>query len=247
MEYVDGESLRAFLEQKQKNELRNLSEVLFYGAILFQVLNYLQKNRIIHRDLKPDNLLIEHTGYLKVIDFGVAINLSNKDYTSTFIGTALYMSPKVILGKNYSFSVDYWSVGILLYEIFYGRVPFGFGLKDPKQIYKEITEKKLVLPSDPKNIDFNYLIKMILNKNPNKRVCAFNVIKSLPFFEGFDFEALMNMKISPPYKPEGKLKEIDLENVDIPFTHFMRNNIYSSSNELDELLKKNADDFLSDF
>ena len=88
---------------------------------------------------------------------------------------------------------------------------------------------------------------MILNKNPNKRVCAFNVIKSLPFFEGFDFEALLNMKISPPYKPEGKIKETDLENVGIPFTHFMRNNIYSSSNELDELLKKNADDFLSDF
>ena len=127
---------------------------MFYGAILFQVLNYLQKNRIIHRDLKPDNLLIEHTGYLKVIDFGVAINLSNKDYTSTFIGRALYMSPEVILGKNYSFSVDYWSVGILLYEIFYGRVPFGFWLKDPKQIYKEITEKKLVLPSAPKKYRF---------------------------------------------------------------------------------------------
>ena len=90
-----------------------------------------------------------------------------------------------------------------------------------------------------------YIIDKELNKNPNKRICAFNAIKSLPFFEGFDFEALLNMKISPPYKPEGKLKEKDLENVDIPFTHFMRNNIYSSSNELDELLKKNADDFLS--
>lgn len=247
MEYVDGESLRTFLDNKTKNDLRNLEEVRFFGAILFNVLNYLQKNRIIHRDLKPDNLLIESNGYLKVIDFGVATNLANKDYTSTFIGTAYYISPEVILGKNYNFSVDYWAVGVILYEIFYGRVPFGFGLKEPNQIYKEITEKKIVLPSDPKNTDFNALIKLILNKNPNKRITAYNKIKTLPFFEGFDFEALIKMKVEPPYKPEGKLKDKDLLNIDIPFTHFMRNNIYSSSNELDELLKRNADDFLSDF
>ena len=247
MEYVDGESLRAFLDKKEKNELRNLLEVRFFGAILFNVLNYLQKNRIIHRDLKPDNLLIEYTGYLKVIDFGVAINLSNKDSTTTFIGTTHYMSPEVILGKNYSFSVDYWAVGVILYEIFYGRVPFGFGLKEPNQIYKEITEKKVVLPSDPNNANFNALMKILLNKNPNKRITAYNQIKALPFFEGFDFDGLLKMKIDPPYKPEGKLQEKDLTNEDFPFTHFMRNNIYSSSNELDELLKKNADDFLSDF
>ena len=72
-------------------------------------------------------------------------------------------------------------------------------------------------------------------------------LKALPFFEGFDFDGLLKMKIDPPYKPEGKLQEKDLTNEDFPFTHFMRNNIYSSSNELDELLKKNADDFLSDF
>ena len=182
MEYVDGESLRAFLDKKEKNELRNLLEVRFFGAILFNVLNYLQKNRIIHRDLKPDNLLIEYTGYLKVIDFGVAINLSNKDSTTTFIGTTHYMSPEVILGKNYSFSVDYWAVGVILYEIFYGRVPFGFGLKEPNQIYKEITEKKVVLPSDPNNANFNALVKILLNKNPNKRITAYNQIKALPFF-----------------------------------------------------------------
>ena len=55
------------------------------------------------------------------------------------------------------------------------------------------------------------------------------------------------MKVEHPYKPEGKLKDKDLLNIDIPFTHFIRNNIYSSSNELDELLRRNADDFLSDF
>ena len=247
MEFVDGDSLRDLIKNKKKGDLRKLYEVQFYGAILFNVLNYLQKNKIIHRDLKPDNILINKTGYLKVIDFGVATRLINKDSTSTFVGSSYYMSPEIILGKNYNFSVDYWAVGIILYEIFYGRVPFGFDLKEPKQIYKEITDKKPVLPSDPNHMHFNALIQLLLNKNPNKRIMNFHKIKTLSFFEGFDWEGLFKMRIKPPYIPEQKTNEKDLFNQNLKFINFMRNNIYSSSNDLEDLMKNGAHDYFNDF
>ena len=239
--------MRDLIKNKKKGDLRKLYEVQFYGAILFNVLNYLQKNKIIHRDLKPDNILINKTGYLKVIDFGVATRLINKDSTSTFVGSSYYMSPEIILGKNYNFSVDYWAVGIILYEIFYGRVPFGFDLKEPKQIYKEITDKKPVLPSDPNHMHFNSLIQLLLNKNPNKRIMNFHKIKTLPFFEGFDWESLFKMRIKPPYTPEQKTNEKDLFNQNLKFINFMRNNIYSSSNDLEDLMKNGAHDYFNDF
>lgn len=227
----------------------NLNEVWFYGAILFTVLSYLQSNKIIHRDLKPENILIQNNGYLKVIDFGVAKKLTNdKDYASTIIGSVYYMSPEVILGKNYNYSVDYWSVGIILYELFYGEVPFGYGVKDPQLVYKEITEKKLVLQMDVKsNNEFNTMIKGLLNKNPNKRITSLQKVKALGFYAGFDFDKIYKMKIEPPRKIESKINEDDLSNVNLKFMNFMKNNVSSSSNELDNFMKNKEYEYFNDF
>ena len=248
MEHVDGQSLKSIINHNKKNDIHsnnnnninNLNEVWFYGAILFSVLSYLQSNKIIHRDLKPENILIQNNGYLKVIDFGIAKKLTNdKDHASTIIGSVYYMSPEVILGKNYNYSVDYWSVGIILYEIFYGQVPFGYGVKEPQLVYKEITEKKLVLQTEPKNNnEFNAMIKGLLNKNPNKRISSLQKVKSLGFYSGFDFDKIYKMKIEPPRKIEPKINEDDLLNVSLTFMNFMKNNVSSSSNELYNFIKK---------
>ncbi len=247
MEYVDGMTLRKYLNiyNRKKNDLY---EVKFYGASLSLVLSYLQKKKIIHRDLKPDNLMLEYTGYLKVIDFGVAKDTNGKDFTNTFIGTTHYMAPEVILGKNYNTSVDYWSMGIILYEMYYRKLPFGNDDKDPQIIYREITDKKITFPiNDINNESFNDLLSGLLNKNPKKRINNFNKIQGEKFYQGFDFDALINLKIKGYSQFEKNLKDKDLKYTDISFINFMRNNLIASSGELDEVLSKNIDDMFIDF
>ena len=247
MEYVDGMTLRKYLNNYNRKK-NDLYEVKFYGASLILVLSYLQKKRIIHRDLKPDNLMLEYTGYLKVIDFGVAKDTNGKDYTNTFIGTTHYMAPEIILGKNYNTSVDYWSMGIILYEMYYRKLPFGNDDKDPQIIYREITDKKITFPiNDINNESFNELLSGLLNKNPKKRINNFNKIQGEKFFQGFDFDALINLKIKGYSQFEKNLKDKDLKYTDISFINFMRNNLIASSGELDEVLSKNYDDMFIDF
>lgn len=254
IEYINGTTVRAYIEEEKQtkiNSLRNLDEIIFFAAILCSVLNYLQKKRILHRDLKPDNIMIDNTGYLKVIDFGIAKALAGKDSTHTLIGTVHYMAPEVVQGKSYSFSVDIWSVGVILYEVFYGKVPFGCGMGNVQSIYGEICNKKLVIACDPKIELFNNFVKDILNRNPVQRMANFRKWKNYDLFQGYHFEDLMNRKIDSPIKYKKTTineKEV-LANTTYQFYQFMKNNIYSSSNELEELCKKNnkADAYLSDF
>ena len=192
--------------------------------------------------------MLEYTGYLKVIDFGVAKDTNGKDYTNTFIGTTHYMAPEIILGKNYNTSVDYWSMGIILYEMYYRKLPFGNDDKDPQIIYREITDKKITFPiNDINNESFNELLSGLLNKNPKKRINNFNKIQGEKFFQGFDFDALINLKIKGYSQFEKNLKDKDLKYTDISFINFMRNNLIASSGELDEVLSKNYDDMFIDF
>ena len=251
IEFVNGINMREFLELKDKRHLRNLEEAKFFGSILFSVLHYLSKRRIIHRDLKPDNLMLEKNGYIKVIDFGVAKYLKGKDYTITVTGTPHYMSPEVILSKPYSFEVDYWSVGIILYEFFYGRVPFGYGTNSINEIYKEIIEGNLHLPSDPKNENFNNLIKALLYKVPSNRISVFKLIKNHIFFKDFDFDSLLNYSYNAPYKPvKNNIIENENElinNVSIPFLSFMQNNILQSISDIDENFLKTSGERFDNF
>ena len=252
MEYIDGMNMRKYLELKEKKELRKLDEAQFFGGILFTVLHYLSKRKIIHRDLKPDNLMMNKNGYIKVIDFGVAKYLRGKDYTNTVTGTPHYMSPEVILGKPYSFEVDYWSVGIILYEIFYGMVPFGYATDSINEIYKEILECNLHLPSDPKNENFNNLIKCLLYKISSNRISVFSSVKNHIFFKDFDFEVLLKFNYEAPCKPGNNLisgNEDDLiKNENVPFLNFMQNNIFQSVSDIDEnFLKTASESMLSKF
>ena len=196
MEFVNELNLDDHLAQKRTK--RNLYETQFYIGSILLMLDYLQKKYIAHRDIKPSNIMIDTNGYLKMIDFGTAKIL--KDYTSTIIGTPHYIAPEILQGKGYSLSCDFWSLGICMFEIFYGIYPFGNNANEVIDIYKEVLKKNLVFPSD-KFGNVNSFIKELLAKKVNERLCNVSKLKQKPFFEGFDFNKLNDFQLDPPYKP----------------------------------------------
>jgi len=139
MEHINGIVLSKYLEKRSQTRIYNLYETKFISACLLTVVNYLNYKKIAHRDIKPDNIMIDEKGYLKLIDFGTAIEI--KDFTTTITGTPHYIAPEVLLGRGYGYSADYWSIGITAYEVFYNFYPFGNKAKDPMEVYKEVVKK----------------------------------------------------------------------------------------------------------
>ena len=198
MEFVNELNLDDHLSKKRTRN--NIYETQFYIGSMLLMLDYLQKKYIAHRDIKPSNIMIDTNGYLKMIDFGTAKVL--KDYTSTIIGTPHYIAPEILQGKGYSLSCDFWSLGICMFEIFYGIYPFGNSANEVIEIYKDVLKKNLVFPSESSKFsNVNSFIKELLTKKVNERLCNVSKLKHKPFFEEFDFNKLNDFQLNPPYKP----------------------------------------------
>ena len=197
--FINGKGLGKYLETKKEKTFRNKEETRFYISFLFVILDYLNGKGIAHRDLKPENIMINTQGYLQLIDFGTAKRI--KDFTCTIIGTAYYISPEILTGKGYSYSCDYWSVGIIAFEIYYNYYPFGNEANDPMEVYREVLKKDLTLPynGDP---SVNSFIKAALNKKVSKRLSSLEAAKRHSFFKDFNWNDLIDLQLKPPYIPE---------------------------------------------
>ena len=198
LEYVKGKELFevirdiGYLTKEQTN---------FYIASIMTAINYLHERKIIYRDIKPENIIVLINGYLKLIDFGTAKEI--KDRTKTIIGTPHYMAPEVILGREYSFPVDFWSISICMYEFICGEVPFGEREEDPMEIYFAIINNELDFNEKYIKIDkeFKHIMKKMLDKNPSYRLCNFHSIKNQAWFKDFNWDELSNLNLKAPYIP----------------------------------------------
>ncbi len=173
-EYAQGELFEILEEDKKMGE----EQIRKIAIQLSQALNYLHSNRIIHRDMKPQNILIGSDGFIKLCDFGFARIMSSSTVVLTSIkGTPLYMAPELVQERPYNHSVDLWSFGIILYELFVGQPPFF--TSQLCSLIKLIVKKSVKYP-DTMSRNFKNFLKGILIKEPEKRM-KWGDILSHPF------------------------------------------------------------------
>ena len=220
--FQDKDNLYFILDYKECSDLRyyyskeiqfNEAQSKFIISCLILSLEYIHTNKIVHRDLKPENLIFDNNGYIYLSDFGIARKLENSyDIDMDCRGSPGYMSPEIIFKQRYTFTADYFSLGIILYELMLLSRPY-FGKR--KNIRKQINEeeKQINLEEIPEgwSTETGDLINKLILINPEKRLGnkGINEIKSHPWFKYYDWKSLYLKKLNPPFIPS--LTEINLE------------------------------------
>jgi len=209
-----GELFHHLLREQRFNEERSR----FYSAELLLALEHLHDLDVVYRDLKPENILLDYTGHIALCDFGLCkLNMKDSDMTNTFCGTPEYLAPEILNGQGYNKTIDWWTLGVLLYEMLAGLPPFYDEVTD--KMYKKILQNPLVFGDEISPLARSILAGL-LNRDPTHRL-GFNgaeEIKRHPFFaQHIDFERLLQKKIHPPFKPSVS-SPVDVSNFDTVFT-----------------------------
>lgn len=175
----------------------------FYAAQVCLGLEYVHSLDLVYRDLKPENILIDGTGYLKITDFGFCKLIKGRTYT--LCGTPEYLAPEIVLSRGYGCACDWWSFGILVYEMNAGYAPFQH--KDPMVLYDKIAAGKYKTPQHF-SIGLRDIIRNLLQTDLTKRFGNLkngtNDIKDHRWFKTINWVSLFNKKLDPPYKPQVK-------------------------------------------
>lgn len=197
----------------------NLSQIKFIASQLVLAFECLHDNNIVHRDLKPENVLIDEEGYIRLADFGLAKDLT-KALGKGSCGTLEYMAPEIVeKSKSHNYEVDWWTLGILMYELYYKETPFLAGSR--QEIIDNIKNKPLEFPDDGqeeeenKNLKyFKNLVRKLLKKDPNKRLGhsrknqGARKVKKHPFFRAVAWSKILDKSYESPYVPEINISKI---------------------------------------
>ena len=226
--FIKGGDLFNLLKKKNGHLSEDL--IRFYSAQIAIAIQEIHECEYIYRDLKPENILIDEEGFIKLCDFGSCTRINLNKKTKDFAGTIYYASPEMIAGIGYDTMTDWWSFGILIFELLTGNVPFfsqdktrTFELiemseiKFPKEIYSENLEKESLYPSK----EIKNLIEKLLIKDPNKRLGKKNGIEEIQkhsFFRGLDFDLIKKKKLKTLFKPNISKEKFDTSNFEDYFT-----------------------------
>ncbi|KAG6622913.1 AGC/PKA protein kinase [Phytophthora cinnamomi] len=205
IEFVQGGELFTYLHSTPSSPGRLPNDhARFYASHVLMALEYLHERCIVYRDLKPENLLIDPQGYLKVVDFGFAKVVDDRTYT--LCGTTEYLAPELVLGKGHNRGVDYWALGILIYEMVVGHSPFaGSNQIDQMQICRNIVKEKVEFPGWVSS-SCRDIISKLLERDLTKRLGLTHggarAIRSHTWFAKLDWDAMLQKKVNAPYRPK---------------------------------------------
>lgn len=197
MQYVPGGEVFSHLRTLQRFDP---DVVRFYGAEVLLVFQQMHAHSIIYRDLKPENLLFDSDGHIIFIDFGFAKRIQDRTYT--LCGTPEYLAPEIIRGEGASFSSDWWSYGVLLYEMLVGQTPFLD--ENENQMYQNICKGEVNYPPFIDQITRD-LLQGLFQVEPSKRLGSTTAgaeeIKNHPWFSGIEWSKVYNHRYQPPLLP----------------------------------------------
>lgn len=215
MEYAAGGDLMMHIHADVFTEPR----AVFYAACVVLGLQYLHENNIIYRDLKLDNLLLDTDGYVKIADFGLCKEgMGWGDRTGTFCGTPEFLAPEVLTETSYTRAVDWWGLGVLIFEMLVGESPFPG--EDEGEVFDSIVNDEVRYPRTL-SLEAIALMRRLLRKNPERRLGSSERdaedVKKQAFFRNVNWEQLLLRKVKPPFVPTINNLE-DVSNFDSEFT-----------------------------
>eukprot|EP00063_Salmo_salar_P088522 XP_014063357.1 PREDICTED: protein kinase C theta type [Salmo salar] len=211
MEYLNGGDLMFHIQNCHKFDVQRST---FYAAEVICGLQFLHSKGIVYRDLKLDNVLLDSEGHIKIADFGMCKeNIEGDTRTCTFCGTPDYIAPEILLGQKYGSSVDWWSFGVLLYEMLIGQSPFHG--HDEEELFQSIRTDDPCYPQWLAKDARDILIKLFV-REPERRLGVKGNIRQHSFFKDTDWSALEKREVAPPFRPTVKSPS-DVSNFDKEF------------------------------
>ncbi|KAM1377502.1 hypothetical protein ACFX11_039252 [Malus domestica] len=200
MDFINGGHLFFHL---YRQGIFSEDQARFYTAEIVSAVAHLHKCGIVHRDLKPENVLVDSDGHVMLTDFGLAKEIDEASRSNSMCGTTEYMAPEILLSKGHNKDADWWSIGILLYEMLKGQPPFTHANR--KKLQERIIKEKVKLPSYLTS-EAHSLLKGLLQKDPSQRLGngpnGGDNVKSHKWFRSINWKKLEAREVLPKFKPD---------------------------------------------